>query len=155
MHPRRYAMIGGIVMLALGLLALIPSLSQVTSELPPLKLETGYGLFLGIFAFNIVNKLVLIVFGIAGILSARSETRSLPASINWCRSVFFVMGAGAILGMIPSTNTFFGYWPLFGREIWAHAAFALIGAYFGYYFTSKVPKVDLDRLPTSGHMRGV
>jgi hypothetical protein len=42
------------------------------------------------------------------------------------------MGALALIGLFPQTNTLFGYWPLFGFEIIAHGIFALIGGYYGY-----------------------
>ena len=141
MQPKKFARIGGTVMLILGLLALIPSLSStITDDLPALRLETSYGWFLGLFAMNIINKLALIAFGILGIAAASSTTRSLPMSINFSRLVFYVMGAGAILGLIPATQTFFGYWPLFGGEVLVHAIFAGLGAYAGYSLTQKASR---------------
>jgi hypothetical protein len=89
---------------------------------------------------NIVNKVVMIVIGVAGIGAANSKFRSLPLSILFSRVVFFTMGALAILGMFPETNTISGYWPLFGAEAWVHAIFAVVGAYYGFALTSKVPK---------------
>ncbi|MGZ5278642.1 MAG: hypothetical protein ACXWC9_01790, partial [Pseudobdellovibrionaceae bacterium] len=38
----------------------------------------------------------------------------------------------AVLGLIPQTQTFFGYWPLFGAEVWFHGTVAAISAYFGF-----------------------
>jgi hypothetical protein len=137
MHPRRYALIGGIIMLAMGVISLIPSLSQMPADLPFLKLDLSYGLFLDLFPMNIVNKVALIVFGLLGIFASRATNTSLPASIRFSRLVFFVMGAGAILGAIPQTQTFFGYWPLFGAEVWVHGIFAVLGAYFGYALPMK------------------
>lgn len=138
MFPRRYALFGGIVMLAMGVLALIPQLSSFAeTALPVLKVETSYGLFLGLFPMNIFNKVALILFGVAGIWAAQSSFNSLPMSILWSRVVFFAMGALAILGLFPQTNTLMGYWPLFGAEILAHAVFAVIGAYYGFALSYK------------------
>jgi len=110
-------------------------------SLPPLMNETSYGLFLGFFPMNVFNKIALISFGIAGIVASQMKGTELPSSIRYSRIVMFVFGGLALLGMIPQTNTLFGYWPLFGGEILAHAAFAIAGAYFGYTLSSKVPKV--------------
>lgn len=150
MHPRRFALIGGIIMLAMGVLALIPALSvdPVAAGLPLLKVETGYGLFAGLFPMNIFNKVALIVFGLAGIMAANAKGTSLPASIGFSRWVFFVMAPLAILGMFEQTNTLFGYWPLFSYEVLAHGVFAVAGAYFGFLLTSKVPKSRLAAHPT-------
>lgn len=141
MHPQRFAMFGGILMLVMGLVSLIPSLAGSAMDLPPLLNETSYGLFLGFFPMNVFNKIALIAFGIAGIVASRMKGTELPSSIRYSRIVFFAFGLLAILGLIPQTNTLFGYWPLFGGEVVAHAAFALVGAYYGYALSSKVPKV--------------
>lgn len=142
MHPRRFALIGGIVMLAMGVLSLVPAFNTPPAQagLPLLNLEASYGLFLDIFPMNIVNKVVLILFGISGILASQGTETSLPASISFSRWVFVVMGIGAVLGIVPQTNTFFGYWPLFGSEVWAHGIFAVLGAYFGYVLPSRARK---------------
>jgi hypothetical protein len=141
MSPRLFALWGGIVMLAMGVLSLIPSIAGTTETLPPLLNEASYGLFLGLFPMNIFNKLMLIVFGIAGITAATSKFRSLPASIYFSRVTLYVFGLAAILGLFSATDTLGGYWPLFGGEVWAHAIFAIIGGYFGYALTARVPAV--------------
>jgi hypothetical protein len=122
----------------MGAVALIPALYDYPNAgLPALRLENSYGLFLGIFPMNILNKLALILFGAAGILVSQLPTTSLPASVKWSRWVFAVMGIAAVLGFFPQTNTLGGYWPLFGSEIWVHGIFALLGAYFGFALPHK------------------
>ncbi|HMN68873.1 MAG TPA: DUF4383 domain-containing protein [Bdellovibrionales bacterium] len=140
MHPQRFALIGGLVMLLVGLAAFVPALSWNSETLPPLINETSYGLFLGLFPMNVVNKVAMVLFGLGGIFAWSRKGTELPASVRYSRVVLFVMGALAILGLIPATNTLFGYWPLFGNEVYAHAAFALLGAYFGYALSAKVPE---------------
>lgn len=138
MFPRRFALVGGIAMLALGLLSLIPQLSSFSDQaLPILKVETSYGLFLGLFAMNIFNKVALLLFGIAGIWAAEARYTSLPMSIWFSRVTFFAMGLLCILGLFAQTNTLFGYWPLFGYTALEHAVFAVIGAYYGFALSYK------------------
>jgi len=141
MNPRVFALWGGLVMLAMGVLSLIPSLAGTTETLPPLLNEASYGAFLGMFPMNIFNKLTLIVFGIAGVTAATSAYTSLPASIYFARVTLFVFGAAAILGLFAATDTLGGYWPLFGGEVWLHGIFAVLGGYFGYALTARVPAV--------------
>lgn len=143
-NPRKFAMIAGAIMLILGIAAFIPALSTYSNELRPLDLNTSHGLFLGLVAMNIVNKLALITFGVAGLWAASRESVSLPHSITWSRAVAVVMGVAAVLGLIPATSTLGGYWPLYGANVIVYAVAALGGAYFGYALTSKVP----DRGPT-------
>lgn len=139
MFPRRFALFGGICMLLLGLVALMPSLVGPTEGLPLLKVENSYGLFLGLFAMNIFNKVALIVLGLGGIIAASSQFTNLPASINYSRIVFYVSAVLTVLGAFPQTNTLNGYWPLFGNDMWLHLAMAVLGAYFGFALTAKVP----------------
>jgi len=131
----------GIVLFAVGVLALFPGLYSVPVEgLPVLDVETSYGLFVGYVAMNIINKIALIGFGIGGIWAATRPTTSLPASINYSRLLFVSMGALAILGLIPATQSLFGYMPLWGHNVWIYAAASILGAYFGFALSSKVPK---------------
>jgi hypothetical protein len=139
MNPRLFALIGGIIMVAMGAISLIPGMEGPREGLPILNVETSYGLFLGYFPMNVFNKVTLIVLGLAGIGAYMLKFNSLPRSILWSRVVFFVMAIAAILGIIPQTNTLYGYWPLFGGMVIANSIFAIAGAYYGYYLTSKVP----------------
>lgn len=138
MHPKRFAFIGGAFMILLGVLAFIPTLSSYGPELPALRIEQSYGLFLGLFSMNILNKLALLGFGVAGVIASRSPTRALPASIAYARTLGFTMGVMALLGIVPATSTLFGYWPLYGWQVGLHAILAVFGAYFGYVFTGRV-----------------
>ena len=137
MDPRKFALYGGIVMLVMGVLSLVAPGSA--EGLPTLNLETSYGHFLGLFPMNIINKVALIVFGTAGIAAANAKFTALPMSIYYSRTVAIVMGVLAVLGLSEGTNTLGGYTPLFGGEVFSHAALAAIGAYFGWALTSKVP----------------
>lgn len=138
MNPRRFALIGGIIMLAIGICSFFPSLKGSSLGLPVLKVDTSYGLFLNYFPMNIFNKITLIILGCIGIAAANDQLLGLPRSIKFSRWVFAIMGVAAILGLISKTNTLFGYWPLFGNEIGFHAVFAVFGAYYGYMLSSTV-----------------
>lgn len=140
MHARKFASYGGWVMLAMGVLALIPAFSQTSYLLPALRIETSYGLFLGFFPMNILNKVALVGFGLAGILCSRSPEVIL--SVKFSRVVCLAMGALAIMGLVPALNTFFGYWPLFRGEVLAHAVFAVFGGYYGYVVPARIYKTE-------------
>lgn len=132
MNAKNFALVGGIVMLVLGALSLIPAFTGLSFGLPILKIETSYGLFLGIFPLNIVNKAILIGLGLWGIAAASDPVLSIPRSITYSRVVFALTAVFAVLGIFPQTNTFFGFAPLFGAGIWLHAVMALLGGIFGY-----------------------
>lgn len=139
MHPTKFSFWSGLTLFIIGVLSFVPALSPGTDSLPVLYVEDSYGLFLGMFAMNIFNKVVLIFFGLLGMIASSDVTNtSLPKSIFYSRFLFFTMGLLSILGMFPQTNTMYGYWPLYGNEVWLHAIFAVFGAYFGYALTIKM-----------------
>ncbi len=138
MSPKKFARYGGLLMLVVGLLSLIPAMVGPTEGLPLLSLNTSYGAFLNLFPMNIVNKVLLILFGLGGLWAAADSAHSLPRSIVFSRIVFVAMGVAAILGTIPELSTFFGYWPLFGYEAVVHGVFAILGLYYGFALNHKV-----------------
>lgn len=137
MNAKNFALISGIVMLVFGALSLIPAFTGLAFGLPILRIETSYGLFLGIFPLNIINKLALIVFGLWGIAAANDPVLSLPRSISYCRSLATITGVLTIMGLFSYTNTMFGIAPLFGAAVWLHAVLALLGGVFGYSFSKR------------------
>lgn len=130
MAAKKFSLIGGVIMLIMGLVALIPALAGSADGLPALKVTTSYGLFLGFFPMNVFNKIALVLFGIAGISVARM-TDDDPA-IYYCRTVCIAMGALAVFGLIPGLDTLYGFWPLYGGEVIGHGLFALVGGYCGF-----------------------
>lgn len=131
MQTKNFALIGGLIMSIMGIISFIPAMN-VTEGLPPLIVNTSYGMFLDIFPMNVFNKAALIIFGAAGMWAYFTPENNLYYTSIYAKVVFWVMGALAVLGLFPQTNTLFGYWPLFGFEIIAHGIFALAGAYYGY-----------------------
>ena len=134
MNAKNFALVGGVVMLVIGALSLIPAFTGLAFGLPILRIETSYGLFLGVFPLNIVNKAILIALGMWGIAAASDPALSLPRSITFSRWVFGLSALFVVLGLFPQTNTLFGYAPLFGAGIWLHAVMALLGGIYGYSF---------------------
>jgi hypothetical protein len=138
MHPRQFALIAGIVLLAMGVTSFIPAFNSA-AELSLLELETSYGMYLGLFPLNILNKLALGLLGIGG-LAAYYSKNPLPASVTFSRRLAAVMIPAAILGLIPQTNTLFGYLPLYGGQVLMNGLFGILGAYFGYALPAKAKR---------------
>ena len=140
MDPKKFASVFGTACLAVGVLSLVPSLTGATAGLPELQLPYSYGNFLGLFPLNIVNKLMLLALGVLGITSASAKFNALPRSIGYARLVMGLTLSMGLLGLFPQTNTFFGYWPLFGTaNVTSSLLFAAVSGFFGYYLSSKVP----------------
>lgn len=136
---REYAFFGGSLMLTLGLIALVIPGSGYT--LPFISLDVSYGLFIGLFPMNIVNKIILIIFGLAGLLIAISKRPKAPLwSLMWCRVIGIGAGILALLGMFPWTNSLWGFMPLFWGQILGHLTLSLLGLHFGFGLIKKFKK---------------
>jgi Domain of unknown function (DUF4383) len=155
MHPKKFALFAGVMLVLAGVLAFIPSLSTVNDTLIPLKVDASYGYFLGFIPMNVVSKIALILIGLLGIAASMAPATNLPKSIAWNRLALFAgMGVLSVLGMFPQTNTLFGYWPLYGHYIWVHGLMSLMGAYFGFALTARAEKPTDANLAKNQAMAG-
>ncbi len=60
----------------------------------------------------------------------------------YARGLAIFYGSLAVMGLIPATNTTFNLIPIFGNDVWLHAATALFAAYLGYVAPEKVEEVN-------------
>jgi hypothetical protein len=134
MRTRYFALIFGIVYLVVGLAGFIPGLMIRTPDLPPLAVDSLYGRLLGLFPVNVLHTLVHLGLGAWGI----AAWRSYAGARGYARGVAVIYGVLTLIGIIPATNTLFGLVPLFGHDIWLHAASALVAAYFGWVAAADV-----------------
>ena len=127
MRVRYFALIFGIVYGLVGLAGFIPGLMS-HGDMPEMAVDTLYGRLLGLFPVNLLHTLVHLAVGLWGIL----VWKSFSASRTYAQSIAVIFAVLTVLGLIPMTNTLFGLVPLFGHDIWLHAATALIAGYFGF-----------------------
>lgn len=144
MQTRYFALVFGIIYVAVGILGFIPGALAPAVDAPPLAVETLAGRLLGLFPVNVLHTLFHLLVGIWGILAYRSY----GASRGYARSLAVIYGLLAILGLIPATSTLFGFAPLFGHDIWLHAGTAIIAAYFGW----KKPEPAVDTTIAGGRV---
>ena len=134
MRTRYFALVYGIVFLAVGIAGFIPGLVTAPQPTADVAVETGFGRLLGLFPINWLHNLVHIVFGIWGLAAYRTFTQARL----YARSVAVIYAVLAIMGLIPVLNTTFGLIPLYGHDIWLHVVLAAIAAYFGFASASSV-----------------
>jgi hypothetical protein len=127
MNTRTFAMLYGIVFLAVGILGFVPGMVQpLHAGHPPVNPEGG--LLLGLFPVNALHNAVHILFGLWGL----AASRSLGGAVLYARAVAIIYAVLAVAGFIPALNTLFGLVPLYQNDIWLHALLALVAAYFGW-----------------------
>lgn len=124
------AMIFGVVFLAIGAAGFIPGMvhEPMTPAAAELTMRNGEGNLLGIFPVNLLHNVAHLLFGIWGLLAART----VGSARGYFRGVAIGYGLLTVLGLIPQTQTLFGLVPLHGNDVWLHAVLALAGAYLGF-----------------------
>ena len=127
MNTATMAMVFGVVFALVGVLGFFPS--PPPAGAPPLSVEHGHGLALGLFPVNTLHNIVHLLFGVLGLAAARGVVMSARG--------YFQLVAGAyallvILGLMPATQTTFGLIPIWGNDVWLHALIAAAAAYLGF-----------------------
>jgi hypothetical protein len=130
MSTRTFALIFGIVFLAVGALGFVPGMVHMPpmDPHPDVMMPDSYGDLLGLFPVNMLHNVVHILFGLWGIMAYRS----LAGARMYFRAVAVIYGLLTLLGLIPSMSTTFGMVPIYGNDVWLHAVLALVAAYFGW-----------------------
>ena len=125
MSSKTAALVFGVVFAVVGFLGFMPS--PPPPDAPPLAMEHGHGLALGLFPVHTLHNVVHLLFAVLGIAAWAG---------GWARSYFQFLtvayGLLAVLGLIPATSTTFGFIPIWGNDVWLHALIAGAAAYFGF-----------------------
>jgi hypothetical protein len=121
------ALVFGVVFLLAGIAGFFPS--PVPPDAPPLTIDHGHGLALGVFPVNTLHNVVHLLFGVLGIAAARG---ALMSARGYFQLVAVSYALLVVLGLIPATQTTFGLVPIWGADVWLHALIAAGAAYFGF-----------------------
>lgn len=124
MNTRNFALVFGIVFLAIGIAGFIPGLVQPLHEGHPDVMGTGGQLF-GLFPVNELHNAVHILFGLWGL----AASRSLGGAIMYARGVAIIYIVLTVAGFVPDLQSLV---PLYGNDIWLHGLLAVVAAYFGW-----------------------
>ncbi len=127
MRTRYFALVFGIVFCVVGIAGFFPAFLTPPAG-PALALEGGHGYLFGLFPVNWLHNIVHLAFGIWGL----AAYRSFGGARTYARSVAVIYGVLAVMGFIPVLSTMFGLVPVYGNDIWLHAALAIVAAYFGF-----------------------
>jgi hypothetical protein len=129
MTARNFAMIAGIIYLAVGVLGFVPAaITPPPPGAPEVGIRAFHGYLLGLFPINIVHNLVHLAIGAWGIAAARS----MSGARTYSKGLAVIYGALAVMGLIPGLNTMFGLVPIHSHDVWLHAVTAIVAAYFGW-----------------------
>jgi hypothetical protein len=118
---QRVALIFGVVFILVALAGLLTSGGtgmEAGMENAPREL--------GLFPINLLHNLVHLLFGIWGVLAARTW----PAAKTYCQAGGAIYILLAVLGFIAPTT--FGLIPIGGNDIWLHALLGIVLAAVGF-----------------------
>ena len=127
MNTTAMAMVFGVVFLLAGVSGFFAA--PPPPNAPPLAIEHGHGLALGLFPINTLHNVVHLLFGALGIAAASGVLLSVRGYFQMVAIAYALL---TVLGLIPATQTTFGLVPIWGNDVWLHAALAAGAAYFGY-----------------------
>jgi len=119
---QRVALIFGVVFILVAVLGFITHGGTAMGV-------AGGGMILGMFAVNLLHNVVHLLFGVWGVLSARTAA----AARTYCRIGGIIYIVLAVLGFVAPTT--FGLIPIGGNDIWLHAVLGIVLA--GVGFTDK------------------
>jgi hypothetical protein len=127
MNLHTAALIFGLVFTLAGLAGFVPA--PPPAGAPPLIVEHGHGLALGLFPINTLHNVVHLLFGMLGIAAARGALLSARGYFRLVASSYALL---VVLGLIPATQTTFGLIPIWGNDVWLHGLLAAAAAYFAF-----------------------
>jgi hypothetical protein len=132
-----FALVVGVIYLAVGLLGFTATgMSMEAGDTAPR--------LLGLFPVNVLHNIVHLAIGAWGLASYRS----MDGSVTFARGLAILYGLLAIMGILPRPfNNTFGLVPIFGHDVWLHAATALVAAYFGFV----APRETVQTIDASRH----
>ena len=132
MNTRTFAMIFGIVFLIVGAGGFIPGVTMMDmsghAADADVTMKSMFGYELKLFPVNVLHDIVHILFGIWGLLAART----LGGARMYFRGVAIIYAVLTVMGLVPALYTTFGLIPLYGNDVWLHAVLAIVAAYFGW-----------------------
>jgi hypothetical protein len=133
MDTRTASMLFGVVFLLAGVSGFFPV--PMPLDAPPLAVQHGQGLALGLFPINTVHNVVHLIFGVLGLAAARNV---LLSARGYFQLVSVAYAALVVLGLIPATQTTLGLIPIWGHDVWLHGLIAIGAAYFGFATSAAV-----------------
>jgi hypothetical protein len=135
MNTATMALVFGVVFLLAGIAGFFAA--PPPPDAPPLTLEHGHGLALGLFPVNTLHNLVHLIFGVLGLAASRGAVMA-------ARQYFQLVGVAyallVILGLLPATQTLFGLTPLWGNDVWLHLLLASAAGYLGFAGPTEIPR---------------
>ena len=135
MNTATMALVFGVVFLLAGIAGFFAA--PPPHDAPPLRIEHGHGLALGLFPVNTVHNLVHILFGILGIAASRG---AVLAARQYFQLVSVSYALLVVLGLLPATETLFGLTPLWGNDVWLHLLLAAAAGYLGFVGPPDIPR---------------
>ncbi|HYF59767.1 MAG TPA: DUF4383 domain-containing protein [Burkholderiaceae bacterium] len=126
---KSFALFYGVVFLLVGIAGSIPGMTSPHDH-PDVVVGTGLGLLFGLFPVNVIHNIIHAAFGAWGILASRDR----GWSRTYAKSVAIIYALLTVFGLIAAGRiyTTFGLAPLYGHDVWLHAALAAGAAYFAF-----------------------
>jgi len=134
MKTRFFALVLGVMFLALGVLGFVPALLSPPGDGGAVAIDSTHGLLFGVLPVNAVGNLARLGLGVWGVV----VWRGFVACRLYARVVALLCAVLAAMGVFPTLATLFGLMPIDGADVWLHAGIAMAAAYVGFLPVSMV-----------------
>jgi hypothetical protein len=146
-----FALLAGLLYMALGILGMLSSLLiGAPADAPAPTVTMNYGYLFGLLAVNAVLNGVHFLLGFWGLVAWSGAL----SAVNYARSLAVASAVLALMGLIPGLKTAFGLAPLYGNEVWLHALTALAAAYIGFRSAARSVAATLQEAPAERRHAG-
>ncbi|MBC7878501.1 MAG: DUF4383 domain-containing protein [Anaerolineales bacterium] len=137
---RYFSLIVGILFVLAGIGGFLPVITQPppADAMPLHNMSTSHGYLLGLFPINILHNIFHFTVGVLGLLAYKQYS----TSRLFAQGLAVTLGILTVMGLFPMYNTMFGWFPLYGHDIWLHGLEAVIGAYLGFFAGSQQQLVN-------------
>ncbi len=119
MTMKTFALIVGLAYLAFGVLGFVPQFVTAAGDAAPaLRISALHGYLFGLFPINFMDNLAYLAVGAWGLAAARTA----GGARAYAGAIAALFAALTVLGLMPATYTLFGMMPVYGNDVWLHAA---------------------------------
>lgn len=128
-----YALLLGILFTLAGFGRFLPIITPfLPTDTPNLMIDLSYGYLLGLFPINIWHNLFYLATGISGLRAFREV---IPPRL-FIQIFGVILLTFTVLGLMPTFNTVFGFFPLFGYVYLAAWYGSFTRPYIGFFLVN-------------------
>ncbi len=124
-----FALLFSAAFLSAGISGFLPPfLADLPDDARSINVTASYGFLIGLYPVNAIHTLIHLALGVAGV----AALAGFIAIRSYAQATAMILTTFTLMGLLPGLWTAFGLLPLYGHDVWLHAAEAAIAGYVGF-----------------------